>query len=172
VTDIPNKRYFRPDELARLIEEPVRTIYYWISKGYISCIQIGTAKRISRDEVLRLQREGYGVQLKPIRTTGLTGNLGFVYILKADNGLCKIGMCINLKQRLKQIDAAVPSILELFGFIETLESRNLEAKIHRRYSSKRVKGEWFNLEDESLLELQQYQGYKAIGLALGQFLRM
>jgi excisionase family DNA binding protein len=58
LTDILNKRYFRPDELAALIEKPLRTIYRWLERDFIRHVHFGRATAIPRDEVERILREG------------------------------------------------------------------------------------------------------------------
>jgi excisionase family DNA binding protein len=52
------KRYYRPDELARELEEPVRNVYLWISKGYIAHVHVGKKVKITRTEVMRVLRDG------------------------------------------------------------------------------------------------------------------
>jgi excisionase family DNA binding protein len=58
MTDIPNKRYFRPKEVAVFIEEPVRFVYYWLQRDKIEHIHHGKKTMIPREEVKRLLREG------------------------------------------------------------------------------------------------------------------
>jgi len=58
VTDIPNKRYFRPDEVARIIEEPLRAIYRWLESDRIRHIHHMRKTLIPRDEIERILKEG------------------------------------------------------------------------------------------------------------------
>tara|TARA_R110000765_G_C18884416_1_gene602416 strand:- start:413 stop:949 length:537 start_codon:yes stop_codon:yes gene_type:complete len=39
---------------------------------------------------------------------------------------------------------------ELLGFIETKEAKILESDLHKKYSDKRLKGEWFNISAEEV----------------------
>jgi excisionase family DNA binding protein len=52
------KRYLRPDEVARDLEEPVRNIYLWIQKGLIEAVHLGKKIKISREELERIRKEG------------------------------------------------------------------------------------------------------------------
>jgi len=58
MTEIPNKRFFRPDEVAVILEEPIRTIYRWLKDKKIIHIPHGRKKRIPRAELERVIREG------------------------------------------------------------------------------------------------------------------
>jgi excisionase family DNA binding protein len=56
--DIPDKRYFRPDEVAVLIEESVRAVYYWLQKDRIKHLHHGRKTMIPREEVERIIQNG------------------------------------------------------------------------------------------------------------------
>ena len=55
---IPDKRYFRPDEVAAIIEEPIRSVYRWIKAGLIRHVRHGRKTRIAKEEIERILREG------------------------------------------------------------------------------------------------------------------
>jgi len=71
---------------------------------------------------------------------------GFVYLIKADNGVYKIGVATNVKNRLDRLDIVLPYALETIHTIQTDDMYSLELKLHRKFKSKRIKGEWFNLQ--------------------------
>lgn len=52
-----DKRYYRPDELAAILEEPVRTVQHWLQTGRIRGERIGRRWHIPRDEVERVRLE-------------------------------------------------------------------------------------------------------------------
>jgi len=58
MTEIPEKRFFRPDEVARILEQPVRTIYFWLKQDKIRHIHFGKKTVIPRDELRRLINAG------------------------------------------------------------------------------------------------------------------
>lgn len=55
---IPEKLWFRPDELAGLLETPVRNVYLWLQSDRIRHIHCGKSIKIPRDEVLRIVESG------------------------------------------------------------------------------------------------------------------
>ena len=58
MTKIPNKQWFRPDEVAAMLEEPIRNVYLWLDQDKIRHIHVGRKTKISRAEVLRILRDG------------------------------------------------------------------------------------------------------------------
>lgn len=58
MTSIPDKRYFRPDEVAKLLDQPLRTIYHWLETDKIGHLHFGRKTRIRREELERVMREG------------------------------------------------------------------------------------------------------------------
>ena len=58
MSDIPDKRFFRPDEVARILEQPVRTVYFWLKQDKIKHVHFGRKTVIPRDEIQRLIESG------------------------------------------------------------------------------------------------------------------
>ena len=55
--DIPEKRLFRPDEVAKMLDVSLPTIYRWCESGKIGFIRIGPRlMRIERECVIRVIR--------------------------------------------------------------------------------------------------------------------
>jgi excisionase family DNA binding protein len=53
--ELPDKRFFRPDEVAELLRVHVRTVRRWIAKGKLEAKRTpGMRIRVSRKEVCRL----------------------------------------------------------------------------------------------------------------------
>lgn len=73
----------------------------------------------------------------------------FVYLGKS-NRLYKIGRTINLKRRQQQLSANLPSELKMIHAIQTDDPHGVEAYWHNRFKDKRVKGEWFKLNEEDV----------------------
>lgn len=78
-------------------------------------------------------------------------DLGYVYFLKAENGLTKIGCTNDVKTRMRAIAAMSPERLLLVGTIKTLNKYRLESELHEKHADKREHGEWFSLSDEDLM---------------------
>ncbi|WP_051525136.1 GIY-YIG nuclease family protein [Exiguobacterium artemiae] len=78
---------------------------------------------------------------------------GWVYFLKADNGLTKIGRTKDLKKRMYHFTVKLPYELELIHAIKSNYTVELEEQLHGKYNHLRVRGEWFNLNDEIIEEI-------------------
>jgi excisionase family DNA binding protein len=56
--EVLEKKYFRPDELAHMIEKPTWLIYRWLREDRIKHLHFGRKTRIPKEEVERILREG------------------------------------------------------------------------------------------------------------------
>jgi len=77
-----------------------------------------------------------------------------VYVMK-DNitGYYKIGISKNPSSREKTLQSQCPSIELLFS---KKANKSTEAILHKKYSSKRVRGEWFNLSLSDVDDVARY----------------
>jgi len=62
---------------------------------------------------------------------------------------------MSLQQRLSQIRTSSSDPLDLLHTFETADDARLEADLHRRFSSQRVSGEWFNFSSDVRNYLQE-----------------
>lgn len=74
----------------------------------------------------------------------------YVYLIKADNGLCKIGKSSRVKSRFRALQSASPAQLELVHKVKTDNAIVLEMRLHKRFASSRKHGEWFALTDQDV----------------------
>jgi hypothetical protein len=66
----------------------------------------------------------------------------------------KIGMSKNcIESRLTQYKTYAPLGVYIVGFIETENATKLEAELHKKYSEKRVCGEFFNMTDDEVMSI-------------------
>jgi len=70
---------------------------------------------------------------------------GYVYLLRADNGLYKIGKTTCLDRRITELSIKLPYELELIHAVESDNIDVLEQLLHEQFADKRVRGEWFAL---------------------------
>ncbi len=75
---------------------------------------------------------------------------GVYFIQASSGGLTKIGRAINLQRRIYEIQAMSPVDLEVRAVVETVDPNALEKVLHKLNNSKRVRGEWFDLDDEDI----------------------
>ena len=78
-------------------------------------------------------------------------NKGIVYLLKIENKpQYKIGVTNNLNRRLKQISPKMPFELKVIHTIKDNQIYKLEEKLHNKFKDKKIKGEWFKLNDNDV----------------------
>ncbi len=74
-------------------------------------------------------------------------NPGYVYFIKADNGLIKIGRTQNIGQRMKELKTMSPEKLTLFHSVKCINYIEAEKKAHFIFDVYRVHGEWFDVPE-------------------------
>jgi hypothetical protein len=78
---------------------------------------------------------------------------GAVYVLRADNGLVKIGCSRDVVSRVRALQTMSPVPIQLVHVFEHDQYRALESALHRQYHHRRRQGEWFELDDDELRAL-------------------
>ena len=77
----------------------------------------------------------------------------FIYLIKQTNSnLCKIGISENPEKRIKQLQTANGTPLDLIKQFKTEFGYKLEAALHRHFFSKKTIGEFFELEEKDIFE--------------------
>ena len=77
----------------------------------------------------------------------------YVYFLRnSGTEQVKIGRTKNIDNRIKQLQTGNSGKLFYDFYIETSNSNLLEKTLHKKFSDKRIRGEWFKIsQNESLL---------------------
>lgn len=76
---------------------------------------------------------------------------GFVYVLQMEgHPYFKIGRTNNLTRRLGQISPVLPTDLSLRLALRVGDSSWAESRLHLEFKDRRLKGEWFLLDDDCL----------------------
>ena len=91
--------------------------------------------------VLRGEEYPPRIEEKPIKRK----QLGYVYLLVAENGLHKIGRAKRLNDRVTQLAVKFPMKIKLVHSIMSDDYIQAEIYLHERFASRRVHGEWFDL---------------------------
>lgn len=68
----------------------------------------------------------------------------FVYFIQADAGAVKIGRAKDPESRLRQLQTGSPDKLQMLHVVPG--DAELEASLHRRFGTVRIRGEWFGAE--------------------------
>lgn len=74
---------------------------------------------------------------------------GIVYLMSNGNGQYKIGITTRTTlKRKKNLQTGNPEQITVVCEFKSKWFRKIETSLHRRYGTKRLKGEWFDLEKE------------------------
>lgn len=73
----------------------------------------------------------------------------YLYVLES-SGLYKIGYSFDPETRLRRLQTGSASPIKIVHLIRTPHYRQLEKKLHHRFASKRVHGEWYALDTADL----------------------
>ena len=80
-------------------------------------------------------------------------NKSVYFIGNKEVGLVKIGYSNNPHKRLEQLKSGCPFPIKVLGMILCQDAEALERVYHRKYKHLRTHGEWFNINDELLSEI-------------------
>lgn len=78
---------------------------------------------------------------------------GYVYLMRSENGLYKIGRARNTNQRLSGLNREIPIKVEVIHTIPCRDYVKAERIMHERYKAERVKYEWFHLSPSQVDEI-------------------
>lgn len=87
---------------------------------------------------------------------GCTNGPGYVYFLRAENGLTKIGETNDLAARLKRHRRKWTGnhTFRLLWVVESNHRLRLETRLHLRFDKQRAgRGDWFSLSDDDMRAL-------------------
>jgi hypothetical protein len=72
------------------------------------------------------------------------------FIMNESTGYVKIGFTYDLEERLRKIRLGTPEPLTVIHKVETRFYAELEKMLHERFANKRLRGEWFALNEDDL----------------------
>lgn len=77
---------------------------------------------------------------------------GYIYVLRADNGRCKIGRARLIDDRVYQLGIVLPYDPELVCAVKVDDYVAMEKELHELFmdAGKHVKGEWFELNEADI----------------------
>lgn len=77
----------------------------------------------------------------------------YVYLLES-GGYYKIGYSYKPWTRVKRLATGSPVPIRLVHQIRTEFFRQVERKLHERFASRRLRGEWFDLNDDDIAHIK------------------
>lgn len=96
---------------------------------------------------------------RPITFTGdiPADGVGVVYLIRDKDvtGLVKIGRSMSVRRRFNSFGVDLPFETEVVLIIETDQCVSLETSLHRLCAKKRVRGEWFALDDDDIAAIRR-----------------
>jgi hypothetical protein len=82
------------------------------------------------------------------------------FIRERRDGYVKIGVSSEVRRRLSQLQTGSPTDLELMGWLKSRDDYGLESRLHREYGAYKIRGEWFSIDQDDVLEqLMRHQGF-------------
>lgn len=82
------------------------------------------------------------------------GAVGFVYLIEGNSREVKIGRALEPHKRLGELQMGNPNSLTIWKAIPAEDRMALEAYLHSRFASFRIRGEWFKLPVEEIRWLE------------------
>jgi len=82
----------------------------------------------------------------------ISSDYGYVYFIKSQFGY-KIGCAKDYKTRIKTLGVIMPFEYELTHIIRCVNYQELENVLHKAFKPKRIRGEWFSIEESDFLEV-------------------
>lgn len=97
----------------------------------------------------------YGISKRKRVTSNISIKMSYVYLMiNQRDGLYKIGRSSNPGFRERTLQSEVPHVEMIFTSPLTFAAN--EGKLHKYFSDKRIRGEWFKLSDDDINFVKNY----------------
>lgn len=110
------------------------------------------------EDIIEICKSNYSGHNKKYNISTDSKNIGEVYLFKSGR-YYKIGKTNDTVRRGQEIRVQLPEKLDLVHSIKTDDPSGIEAYWHKRFSSKRMQGEWFDL---SASDIKAFKLWKKI----------
>ena len=84
---------------------------------------------------------------------------GFIYLVQAENGLCKIGRAKDVEARRAGIERDIPIKIIILHSFASKDYIKVERYLHNQYADRRIKYEWFNLDGTQISQIRAIGDY-------------
>jgi hypothetical protein len=85
---------------------------------------------------------------------------GYVYLIRIENGLYKIGKAKNIDERIKPFKVSFPMSWEIIHAFMSHDYSKAEITLHERFSDKRTVGEWFTLDEQDVQSIKSIKDWQ------------
>lgn len=135
--------------IKQLIAERDRRLFHLIEAVFPRAFEMIEEARERDERELEKQEESRNT---PTESSNPDEEEGYVYLIEA-GGYYKIGLSRNPESRADQIDSVLPFEGELLHTIQTGNMLSAENELHERYAHRKVRNEWFDLEQREVEEI-------------------
>ena len=149
-----------PKELIDVLHN---TRLSWKARGLFTFIYECKDKTCDFDDIFRSSKDSIDsinggikelLKKKFISKVATGKDEGTVYIISDTYGSYKIGYAKSFYKRLKSYQTSLPYGPEVIKIIRSKNMRELEKELLNKYKEKRIRGEWFDLNEEDIQYLQ------------------
>jgi hypothetical protein len=130
--------WYRNDDLVSLANE---------LEPFLERKEYGTIKQAYEIISEILDKRKMKSEIEAIRAKGKPG---YIYLIVAENGMCKIGKTQNIEKRMNPFKVKFPMNWELIYSFQTENYTLAEKRLHKLFNEKRSIGEWFSLTEEDI----------------------
>lgn len=141
-----SRTYLADKSLSRGLDEWIKTLH---DAGFIILYENDGREYIQISDWWRQQTNNRPRPSRWPAPPDWQDKVGYVYLLH-DGEFYKIGMSGQPDKRLAQLQYQDGREYTIVALIPTEDNRRLEKELHKRFHSKRVKGEWFSLAPEDI----------------------
>lgn len=75
-----------------------------------------------------------------------------LYVVRHEHGFIKIGLSNDPWSRVSSLQTSSPYDLELWLVVSAIFAQDVEKRLHREFSEFHIRGEWFDITENRLLE--------------------
>lgn len=129
------------------------------AKGIFAFIQQSNNDYCDFDDIYEVSKDSFDsvntgikelLKNKIISNIQTTEDTGVVYIISDTYGNYKIGYAKSFYLRWRDYQTIFPYGPEVINLIKTDKMRWLEKTLHKKYQSKKIRGEWFKLNNDDI----------------------
>lgn len=131
-------------------DDSIENIVSWLEANAETHLR---AQAHREEEQERHRQEAYQERHRIEKSQKKTSRPGYVYLIRADNGMYKIGKAVNVDNRIHEFGVKLPMKTELIHSFKSNDYTAAEQELHRRYADLREHGEWFSLTSECVIEI-------------------